>query len=1041
MNLSEVSVRRPVFATMMSVALVAFGVLSYTRLGVALLPDVEQPTVTVRTVLPGASPEEIETAITQPIEEQLNTIGGIEELRSINREGFSLVFLTFSLDRDPDQAVQDVRDKLAAVVRLLPEGTDPPVISTFDTDSTPIMAVALAGPQSVRELSEFAETRLKDVLSTAPGVGQVSIEGARKRAINLWLDAGRMAGYGVTAADVERALKAQNVEIPSGHVTRGRREDVLRTMARVRSVAEFETLVVGTDPANRAPLYLRDVARVEDGTEEVRGAARLNGREAVTLVVQKQTGANIVSTAAALQDRLTRIRPLLPAGADLLVLRDSSIFVRKSADEVRLHLVFGGILASLAVLLFMGSLASTLIAAVAIPASLIATFSALQAFGFTLNNVTLLALTLAVGVVIDDAIVVVENIHRHMHTRGLTALQAAVEATREITLAVTATTLSLVVIFLPVAFMSGQIGRLFNSYGVTVSVAVLVSLFISLTLTPMLASKFLKRETGHGRLARFSQALTGFLDARYVRLVAWSLDHRLVVTLLALGVVASSWPLAGLVGQDFMPEDDQSEFEVSIEHATGTSFEAADAVMKELEAELGKLPAVRDVLMTLGDSRGSGTTTRGQVYVGLVPLGERDLSQQEVMNKARGLFKRYPDVRGTVRSLNTAGLGGSGGGGGGGKLRLGVRGPDLAVLESGLVRLLKLMRDDPHFVDVNSPALDRLPELRVEIDRPKAADLGIDALQVAEALSVMVGGRIVSSYREADERYDVWLRVRAEDRDGMDSVGRLPLRTREGVLVPLESFATVREDKGPTLILRYNGVRQVFVASNPAPGVPLGEAVSRLDALVGTLDLPAGYDHQFLGDAKIMEETGREFLLALALSLLFVYMVLAAQFESFLHPVTILLALPLTLPFALISLRLTGETLNVYSIFGLFMLLGIIKKNGILQVDYTNTLRAQGMPLREALLEANRARLRPILMTTMTLIAAMTPMTLAEGPGAASRAALAKVIVVGQALSLLVTLLIVPVAYSLFDNAHEWWMRRRGGPGAPEAPSPVPSPP
>jgi HAE1 family hydrophobic/amphiphilic exporter-1 len=1033
MNLAEVSVRRPVFATMMSVALVAFGLLSYLRLGVALLPEVEQPTVTVRTVLPGASPEEVESAITQPIEEQLNTIGGIEELRSINREGFSLVFLTFTLDRDPDEAVQDVRDKLASVLGRLPEGTDPPQISTFDTDSTPIMAVALAGPQSVRELSEFADTRLKDVLGTAPGVGQVSIEGVRKRAVNIWLDAARLSAHGVTAADVERALKAQNVEIPGGHVTRGLREDVLRTMARVRSVAEFEEIVVGVHPENRAPLLLREIARVEDGTEEIRGASRLNGREAVTLVIQKQTGANIVETAAAVEARLAQMRPLLPAGAELLVLRDSSVFVRKSADEVRLHLVFGGILASLAVLLFMGSLASTLIAAVAIPASLIATFSALHAFGFTLNNVTLLALTLAVGIVIDDAIVVVENIHRHMHTRGITARQAAVEATREITLAVSATTLSLVVIFLPVAFMSGQIGRLFNSYGVTVSVAVLVSLFISLSLTPMLASKFLRPDSGHqSRITRFSDRLTGFLDSRYVRLVDWSLRHRLLVCVLAGVMIGASVPLAGLVGQDFMPEDDQSEFEINVDHATGTSFEASNAVMQSLEAEVARLPAVRDVLMTLGDSRGSGTTTRGSIYVGLTPLGERTLSQTDVMNQARGLFKRYPDVRATVRTLNTTGLGGSGGGGGGGgKLRLGMRGPDLPTLEASLVRLMKLMREDKHFVDVNSPALDRQPELRVELDRKKAADLGIDALQVADALNVMVGGQIVSSYREGDERYDVWLRVRPEDRDGMEAVGRLPLRARDGTLVPVEAFATVKEAKGPTLILRYNGVRQVFVSSNPAPGVALGDAVDRLDTLLKGLELPAGYDWQFLGDAKVMEETGREFSIALILSLLFVYMVLAAQFESFLHPITILLALPLTLPFALLSLLVTHETLNVYSIFGLFMLLGIIKKNGILQVDYTNTLRAQGMPLHEALLEANRARLRPILMTTLTLIAAMTPMTLAEGPGASSRAALAKVIVVGQALSLLVTLLIVPVAYSLFDDAHRRWVKRRGA--APDA--------
>jgi HAE1 family hydrophobic/amphiphilic exporter-1 len=1024
-TLSEVCVKRPVFATMMSLALVALGAISYTQLGVALLPDIEQPTVTVFTALPGASPEEIESAVTQPIEEALNTIGGIDEMRSINREGYSLVILQFSLDRDPSAAVQDVRDKIAAVVRRLPDGTDPPTISNLDSDSTPILAIALSGPQSVRELTDFADRRVKDLIATAPGVGQVTIDGGRKRAVNVNLDAERMAAYGVSAADVKQALAAQNVEIPGGRVTRGGREDTLRTMARVRSVAEFADLVIGTAPDTGAPIRVRDVGAVEDGTEEVRGAARLNGKDAITLTVQKQTGANIVETADAIEARLDSLRPILPAGAQMLVLRDSSVFVRKSAEEVRMHLVLGGVLASLAVLLFMGSIASTLIAAVAIPASLVATFTALKALHFTLNNITLLALTLAVGIVIDDAIVVIENIHRHMIERQIDPLRAAIDATKEIALAVTATTLSLVVIFLPVAFMSGQVGRMFSSYGVTVAVAVLISLFISLTLTPMLASRFLRGGHHAGRLSRFADRFTGWLDARYVRLVRWSLDHRLVVVVLAVALVGATVPLAALVGQDFMPEDDQSEFEISVDHPTGTSPAAADATMREIEAQVAKLPGVHDVLMTLGDNRGSGVATRGTIYVGLVPIEQRALPQQAVMGKARALFRRYPDLHATVRSLSTVAIGG---GGRGGKLRLALRGPDLPTLEHLLERLLKAMRDDPALVDVQTSSLDHLPELHVELDRRAAADLGIDAQQVAETLRTLVGGEVVSSYREGDKRYDVWLRVRGGDRDGARAIARLPLRTRSGALVPLENFATLKEDTGPTLILRYNGVRQVSVSSNPAPGVALSDTVAHVEAMVRELNLPPGYDVRYLGDAQVMADTAHDFVISLVLSLLFVYMVLAAQFESFLHPVTILMALPLTLPFALVSLLITRETLNVYSVFGLFMLLGIIKKNGILQVDYTNTLRAGGMETRAAILEANRARLRPILMTTLTLIAAMAPMTLAHGAGAASRAALAKVVVVGQALSLLVTLLIVPVAYSYFDDAGRWLTRRRRPP-------------
>ncbi|MBM4281180.1 MAG: efflux RND transporter permease subunit, partial [Deltaproteobacteria bacterium] len=495
-GLADVSVDRPVFALMMSLALVVVGLLSYQRLGVDLLPAVEQPQVTVFTALPGAGPEEIESAVTQPIEERLNTIAGIEEMRSVSREGFSFIILTFTLDRPIDQAVQDVRDKLASVVRALPEGTDPPVISTFDAESTPILSVAVAGPLSLRELTEYAETRVKDVLGTTPGVGAVTLEGGRRRAINVVVDAERLAALRLSVLDVRRALQQQNVEIPGGRVTRDAREDILRTMARAETVRDLEEIVI-TRPAGAggagaavgaggAPILLRDVARVEDGTVEERGTSRLNGAPAVTLNVQKLSGANIVATAAAVKQRVEALRATLPAGIELLVLRDSSVFVEESVAEARFHLVGGALLAALVVLLFMGSWRSTLIAAVAIPASIAATFAVMRAFGFTLNNITLLALTLSVGAVIDDAIVVVENIHRRLHADRLTPRDAAKLATREVALAVSATTLSLVVIFLPVAFMTGQVGRLFHSYGVTVAAAVMVSLFVAFTLTPMM---------------------------------------------------------------------------------------------------------------------------------------------------------------------------------------------------------------------------------------------------------------------------------------------------------------------------------------------------------------------------------------------------------------------------------------------------------------------------------------------------------------------------------------------------------------------------
>ncbi len=1036
LGIADISVDRPVFALMMSLALVVVGLLSYRRLGVDLLPAVEQPTVTVFTALPGAGPEEIESAVTQPIEEQLNTIAGIEEMRSVNREGFSFVNLTFTLDRPIDQAVQDVRDKLSRIVRLLPEGTDPPVISTFDSESSPILAVAISGPTSLRELTEFAETRVKDLIATAPGVGQVTIEGGLRRAINVIVDADKLAATGVSILDVRRALQEQNVEIPGGRVTRDAREDVLRTMARVQDISELGGVVVAVRPSasGKAVVLLRDVADVEDGTVERRSTSRLNGKPAVTLTVQKLAGANIVATAAGIKERLDRLRPTLPAGADMIVLRDASVFVEDSVAEARFHLVGGALLAALAVLFFMGSWRSTLIAAVAIPCSVIATFTVMRLFGFTLNNITLLALTLSVGVVIDDAIVVVENIHRKIHHEGLTPALAAKIATREIALAVTATTLSLVVIFLPVAFMTGQIGRLFYSYGITVAASILVSLFVAFTLTPMMASLLLDQPRAAGTsapwLERRADRVMAWLEGHYGTAVQWALRHRVVVVVVALLLVSATVPLYRLAPTDFLPEDDQSEFEITVELPTGTSFAAADDVVQEIESLVAKVVGVRDVLVSVGDARGTGAATRANIYVGLLSIAERrklgaerglPLAQTDVMNRARTVLQRFPDLRVTVRSLNTAGLGGPGYGG---KLRLAIRGPDLAKLEDILGRLIQDVRADPSFVDAFSPSADRLPELRVFPDRNKAADLGATPRDLAESLRIFVGGDVVTSFRDGDERYDVILRARLENRDSKEHIAALPLPTNKGVAT-VDNLARLDEGTGPTLILRLNGLRQVFVSANPAPGTTLGVAVEHLEEIIERANLPPGYDTMFLGDVKTLEETRVEFFMALLLSLIFVYMVLAAQFESLLHPITILLAIPLTAPFALLSILMLHESINVYSIFGVFMLFGIVKKNGILQVDTTNKLLASGLDAHDAIIKANKLRLRPILMTTMTLIAAMAPMTVAVGPGASSRAALAKVIVGGQALSLLVTLLIVPVAWSLFYDAGQWLRRRR----------------
>jgi len=638
----------------------------------------------------------------------------------------------------------------------------------------------------------------------------------------------------------------------------------------------------------------------------------------------------------------------------------------------------------------------------------------MRVFGFTLNNITLLALTLSVGIVIDDAIVVLENIFRHVEEKGSPPRVAAVEATAEIGLAVSATTLSLVVIFLPVAFMSGTVGRFFNSYGITVAFAILFSWFISFTLTPMLSSRFLKvRHAGAGESGASSKNtwFARWSTSGYIAILRWSLGHRWMVALVAAGVLVSTVPLAGMVGKDFIPFDDQSEFEIYIQMPEGYSLETADAVFREVEEDVRKVRGVKHLLAQIGDVA-EGDVTQGTIYVRTVDLDERKYSQFDIMKDVRRVMAKYPSLRPSVQNISAIGRGG------------GIRatpvsfvlaGPDLAKLQQYGDRIVEEMRKVKGLVDVDTSLSNRKPEVRVYVDRKKASDQGVQVENVASSLNVFVGGEKVGKYREGADQYDVWLRADLPYRSSIPEVSNLPVPSTKMGKVRIRDVAALSPEMGPAQIDRATRQRQVTITAN-LDGLPLGAATERIRTIVDRIDLPAEYRIEFFGRAKTMQETLTNFLIALLLSVVFMYMVLAAQFESFLHPVSIMLALPLSIPFALLSLVVLGETLNIYSILGLFLLFGIVKKNGILQVDYTNTLRATGMPREQAILEANAARLRPILMTSITLIAAMVPIALGKGPGAASRASLAKVIIGGQALSLLLTLVVTPVSYSFLDD-------------------------
>ncbi|MCY1066262.1 efflux RND transporter permease subunit [Nannocystis sp. RBIL2] len=1009
MTLSEICVRRPVFTLMLILACMTFGVLSFRTLGVDQFPDVEIPVVTVTTTLRGASPEEIETQVSKIVEDAVSTAEGIDELRSTSLEGVSVVTVNFLLDRDRDQATQDVRDKVAAALKNLPEGTDPPVVTRFDTTAVPVITLVVSSDRrDLREVTELARKQVLEPLQGVAGVGQIQLTGGQRRAFNVLLDADALAAQGLSIQQVRQAIEQQNLELPGGRLESSGREEVLRTMARVQDARELRRLVVAERQG--APVLLGQIAEVEDSTEDPRSLSRLDGENAVALVVQKQAGTNTVEVVDSIEKRIARLKRSLPGDIEVTPIRDASRFIRRSIHEVELHLVLGALLASVSVLLFMGSLRSTLIAALAIPCSIVTTFAVLNALDYTLNNFTLLALTLAVGIVIDDAIVVLENVYRRVE-HGEPPVQAAIEGTREITLAVFATTLSLIVIFLPTAFMEGRIGRFWRSFGITTAFSIGVSLFVSLTLTPMLCSRLLKPPKPKDRhrpslVARLNDGL----DRGYAWLVRWSLNWRWLVVALSLATVAMVVPLGQRIGKDFIPKDDTSEFMVVLTMPEGSSLGASSAMAARIEGHLRELRGVERLFTSIGAARGGDDVTEVQIYVQVTDIEHRDYPLDAVQKQARAALRPYPDLRPSVQDL-----GGMGGGGRRTQLAFSLRGPDLEQLGEYTATLMAKMAEVPGFVDIDSSAAVRKPEVRVKIDRDRAADLGVRAGEIAAALRTMVGGEPISKIREGAEQYDLWLRLRPEDRRDVDSLRGLPIQARSG-LIRLEALAEFERERGPAQIDRLGRIRQVELGAN-LDGLPLGDAVARVQAMIGEMKLPPEYEVVFTGRAKTMSETITNFLGALALSFLFMYMVLAAQFESLLHPVTIMLSLPLSLPFALLSLMLLGDTLNIYSTFGVFMLFGIIKKNGILQVDYTNTLRERGEARDAAIVEANKTRLRPILMTTITLIAGMIPIALGKGPGAASRASMAKVIIGGQALSLLITLLIVPVAYSLFDDA------------------------
>jgi hydrophobe/amphiphile efflux-1 (HAE1) family protein len=1004
MSLAEFCVRRPAFTTVLVMSLVVTGIFSFRDLSVDLLPKADPATVTVNVRLPGASPDEISTSVAEPLEQALSGVAGVDEIESRLGVGTARITVKFVLERDINEAAQDVREKVSGAIGSLPPQVLPPVIAKVDPDALPIFSVAVAGPYPLRTITEVADKQIRRALEAVDGVGEVTVTGGRAREVHVELDLEKLTAHGLSVGQVRDAIQSDNVEVPGGRIDQGDAEVMLRTPGRFDRLDQFGQIVVATQGG--APVRVADVARVQDSEEDARTAAFFEGQRAVVIDVRRQSGQNTIAVIAGVKQALKEVEPLLPPGLKLVPWRDDSRFIYASIASLQEHLVLGSLLASLVVLLFIRNVPAMIISALAIPASLIASFTFMRALGFTLNTMTLLGLTLAVGIVIDDAIVVLENIFRKIDEEGLPPVRAAIEGTSEVLLAVAATSLSLVVIFLPVAFMTGYAQRFIYPFGITMASAIMVSFLVAVTLTPMLGARMLRPTGGHR--ARDERAYR-WVDGIYARSVRWSLAHRGVIVAIAVVVLASTFPIARMVGRSFLPNEDQGEFEITVDAPEGTSLAGMEKIVVAMGKQLETVPGIAHVMPTIFER-----VNHCHLLVQLLPLDERRQTQEQIAMAARRMMTSYAAYRPTVVFKTPIG----GGESNAWPILVNLYGPDLHTLSGYALKLNERLQALPQFIDVKARVNLGNPELRVEVDRQRAADLGVRVASLATALRLMVSGEDeITSFREDGERYPVKMRVREDQRNDVQSVGGLMVGSAGGGLVRIDNVARLERGEGPTSITRLDRQFAMGVSGDLRPGMALDAAVPIVRDEIKKLKLPAGYRAKFAGQSKVLDETATNMVIAVSLASIFVYLVLVAQFESFVQPLIIMTALPLSVPFALLTLAITHRTLNLWSTLGILLLLGIVKKNSILQVDYTNVLRRRGIPLHDALIEASRTRLRPILMTTAAIIVGLIPTALGSGAGARQRGDIAVTIIGGQTLCLFLTLLLVPVAYSLTEDA------------------------
>ncbi len=1038
--LAEICVHRPVFATVIVLFLTVVGGFSFFTLGVDRFPKIDLPTISVSTSNAGAAPEEIENEITDVIEGALNTVPGVEEMRSSSSRGRSNVTLTFNLEKNPDVAFQEIQQKLSTIVNRLPETADPPVAQKSDPDSQPVLQYVISAPRNVIELSTLVENLITKRIESADGVGEVFMYGSRKRQVRISINPDRLRAYNISVTEVSNAIRAQNQELPGGNLIEGARTLGVRTMSKLTEVAQFNDIVITT--RNGFPIRVSDIGRVEESGAEPSSAASLNGVQSVSVGVRKQAGANTIAVINNVKSRMENIIPNLPEDMNVAIIRDQSEFIENSLHAIQEHLLLGGLFASIIVFFFLWNFRSTIIAALAIPVSIIAAFAAIAAFGYSLNQMTMLALTLMVGIVIDDAIVVLENIYRFVEEKGMDPFQAAIEGTREIGLAVLATTLSLLAVFIPVGFMTGIVGRFMSSFGLTAAAAIAVSLIVSFTLTPMLAARWIKRpkhaaggpsgDENPETTKQSGDSKDGWvwqkIDGGYTFMLKLAMRFRWAVVLICVVTVASIVPLYHFVGMAFLPDEDESLYQINLRGPQGTSLSATQSILERIARDIrAEVPGIKNTLVLAGFGRGSGPNN-GFINVSLLPVSERDFSQADLINKTRGIVKKYSSKDYQVNVSASSSIAGSIGlGRGGSGVGYYIAGPDRTRLEAFAEQLVEKLKTDPIFRDPDTSVEVGTPEIRVVIDRTRAADLGVRAGDVAQALNILAAGQIVSTFSEGSQQYDVVVRADEPYRRDRTNFNLFSVASSNGGAVGLERVVKLEEATAPSSISRLNRQRQVTISAGLPPNASEADALSKLEKFASELQLPPEYSTGVTGQSKELQRAYESFLYAFLLSFVFMYLVLAAQFESFVHPITILLTLPLAVPFALLSTAMAGQTLNIFSALGILLLFGIVKKNAILQIDHTNTLRERGLNRYDAIIQANRDRLRPILMTTLALVAGMIPLTLGTGAGAATNRSIGILVVGGQSMCLLLTLLAVPVFYSLFDDIGQTTYMQRFG--------------